>query len=169
MAWKDKASRRAWQQRPEVRARARAYSRAYEARPEVRAKKREYNRRADVVAKKAANRLAWGKKPENKRRMAEVAKQASAVNKKINAAILAAFRAPGCAHCGSKEELHAHHLRDKKFVVGGRAAQLIPASFKAELDKCIPLCRPCHIEHHRKERELSKQSAAQGQMEFGPW
>ena len=58
----------------------------------------------------------------------------------------------GCVKCGSKDKLTLHHLdpSKKKFrLAGGTAKSNSTGAVKAEIAKCICLCRICHdLEHN---------------------
>lgn len=55
-----------------------------------------------------------------------------------------------CEICGSKEDLHLHHVDPTK-KISHRIWSWSDARREAELEKCIALCRKCHQEHHRQE------------------
>ena len=59
----------------------------------------------------------------------------------------------GCVICGSKENIHYHHLNpDEKYAgVTMLFSSRRWGTIKAELDKCIPICEK---EHHSMEAQL---------------
>jgi hypothetical protein len=85
------------------------------------------------------------------RRATEVARQQKL--KDINQPVLDAFRAQPCDMCGCVDApCDAHHAdpKQKKFGVdGGQAWCRKPDDFKAEVEKCVPLCPKCHRGWHR--------------------
>lgn len=56
------------------------------------------------------------------------------------------FRRNGCVICGTTEHLTAHHVdkRRKKFDIGNAHYSIGVKTFRAELAKCICVCRECH-------------------------
>jgi len=64
-----------------------------------------------------------------------------------------------CYICGSKENLHVHHLKDFRFI--GKRER------KHELNNLITLCFDCHWKVHRREYIFS--SAGLGMAEKGKW
>ena len=56
----------------------------------------------------------------------------------------------GCKLCGDHDHIHFHHIRpeDKLFQISDGLYQNYPR-LKAELEKCAPLCRTCHMKVHR--------------------
>ena len=69
----------------------------------------------------------------------------------------------GCSICGYKKCVSAldfHHNGDKDFIISqGQRMNCSLARMKAEIEKCIVLCRNCHAELH--EKELIKEAQCQ--------
>ena len=53
-----------------------------------------------------------------------------------------------CAHCGSTEKIHWHHVDPAQKISHRIWTWAIPR-IQAELAKCIPLCSGCHAIHHK--------------------
>lgn len=64
-----------------------------------------------------------------------------------------------CAICGSKKDLEFHHINPetKKYCVSDmiRNRNGLEA-IKTEIDKCVILCRDCHMKVHNENLDLSK-------------
>ena len=66
-------------------------------------------------------------------------------------ALIEERKVEGCKLCGSKDSLHFHHVRssDKSFSISKRTKLMTKERLQFELDKCVVLCRPCHMRVHR--------------------
>jgi len=55
-----------------------------------------------------------------------------------------------CSVCGATKSIEFHHVRNKHFWLGDRKTVLsVPFHVVVrEIQKCIPLCSPCHIAFH---------------------
>lgn len=55
-----------------------------------------------------------------------------------------------CSVCGAKNNIEFHHVRNKHFWLGDRKTVLsVPLRVVIrEIQKCIPLCTPCHNAFH---------------------
>lgn len=60
-------------------------------------------------------------------------------------------RAGGCAFCGSYAYLEFHHTHDKLLTISDMIhdGRYPIDTFQKELDKCIVLCRRCHVKLHQ--------------------
>jgi hypothetical protein len=56
-----------------------------------------------------------------------------------------------CAFCNSPDELEVHHF-DPAAKVDHKIWSWSAPRRLAELAKCIPVCRPCHINRHHEQR-----------------
>lgn len=56
-----------------------------------------------------------------------------------------------CSECGSTDQLQFHHTDPdtKSFTIGKQAAGVSEKRFRAELEKCVLLCKSCHTELHK--------------------
>ena len=62
------------------------------------------------------------------------------------------FKRRRCSVDGCKsKDIHAHHLRDKRFNIASGLWAYAPTTFDAELAKCVPLCGDHHRAVHRGE------------------
>lgn len=63
---------------------------------------------------------------------------------------IAAAKVDGCVDCGSREDLHFHHLdpSTKKHTVADMDGAST-AAFLEEVAKCVVVCKPCHIARHK--------------------
>jgi len=62
-----------------------------------------------------------------------------------------------CDWCGSKVNIHYHHLDpSKKFKKISRMWSYSEAKVKEEVKKCIPLCANCHFLVHRLLGDISQ-------------
>jgi len=71
---------------------------------------------------------------------------------------LVEYKGGKCANCGYDkciEALDFHHVNplEKDFTIGGKSWAF--ETLRKEADKCILLCRNCHIEEHKRLRESS--------------
>lgn len=72
------------------------------------------------------------------------------------------YKGNKCSVCGFDKYLSAlvfHHLRDKKFGIGGDHSRSWE-SIQSELDKCILLCQNCHAEMHTINHKTNFDSRA---------
>ena len=62
------------------------------------------------------------------------------------------LREQDCDTCGDylPGQMHFHHLRDKIFSIARLAKTVSWQELKAEIDKCVLLCVPCHQEAHKQ-------------------
>lgn len=63
---------------------------------------------------------------------------------------LARIQKNGCAKCGSMEKVEMHHVR-KMADLNPKISQIDRIMVRARR-KQTPLCRKCHMEHHRTNR-----------------
>jgi 5-methylcytosine-specific restriction endonuclease McrA len=58
-----------------------------------------------------------------------------------------------CQFCGNKNSLEFHHLdeEDREFALASNMDRKLSV-LEEEAEKCITLCRECHIEEHRRLR-----------------
>lgn len=82
------------------------------------------------------------------------------------------WKSQPCAHCGQRfhwSMIDAHHVdpttkeSDKRFSIKTMAIE----DMRAELDKCIPLCKNCHAWHHWKEGAVKRIKKTEGKS--CPW
>jgi len=117
---------------------------------------RERNPEAHKAAIARENASAAGK-ARKARWAASHRAQIASHNREIGVAFRAAMniiKARGCTDCGTTEgKLHFHHVdpSTKLFSIALGAGRSL-ATLLAELDKCVVLCEPCHLERHRKAR-----------------
>jgi len=56
-----------------------------------------------------------------------------------------------CEWCGTKENLHFHHLLpEMKHEKVSKMMTCAWATIAAEINKCLVLCKPCHIKAHQR-------------------
>ncbi len=62
-----------------------------------------------------------------------------------------------CQWCGNKHSLEFHHLdeKERKFALASNMDRKLSV-LEEEAEKCITLCRECHIEEHRRLRNEEK-------------
>jgi hypothetical protein len=80
-------------------------------------------------------------------------------------AVLAEFRGGGCSRCPEDDPccLDAHHLdmSTKEFDVGSAGSmKLSAATLRAELAKCICVCKNCHAKIHAAAKKVATTAAA---------
>jgi len=79
-------------------------------------------------------------------------------------------RLEGCHRCGEKRppffDLHWHHVdpATRRFILH-KANQYTWDAVWEELDKCIVLCRQCHIDEHRRLSRIQRKE--RWRKEFG--
>jgi hypothetical protein len=71
-------------------------------------------------------------------------------NMRICALMVREAKAGGCAFCGHMHDLVFHHGENRRFNVGYYVGQpyVDPDVIRAEIDKCVVLCVPCHTWLH---------------------
>lgn len=145
----------------EKRARKREYAKRYRKTPHGRAirkaqeRRRIERRRLDPVwlAKEAEKeRKRYGSSPEYRERTL-AANRASALRRRERLkAIVAEFRALGCALCPEAEPatLCAHHIdpAEKDGLISDMVDRASESRLRAELAKCVCLCHNCHAKLH---------------------
>lgn len=63
-------------------------------------------------------------------------------------------RALGCVLCGSHKNLSFHHIEHKsKEIAWLINSNATISQLKRELEKCVVLCKSCHIYVHNKANE----------------
>jgi len=75
----------------------------------------------------------------------------------INKGIVAKAKYNPCYSCGKllhPEHIDLHHLDPSKkdLNVSNAVFNRSPEGLQKEIDKCVPVCRPCHREIHRGNR-----------------
>lgn len=78
----------------------------------------------------------------------------------INKGIVAEAKYKPCHCCGKilhPEHIDLHHLdpKVKEIEISNAIYKRSPASLRREIEKCVPVCRPCHREIHSGNRRSS--------------
>jgi hypothetical protein len=145
------AQQRAYREahKPEIAARDHTYARAH--RDQLRAYKRAYYlaNRESIRAKQAESHAE-----HREERNAKGRKWMAASVETRRAFIRGLLLDHVCADCGGAPRDWHHVNPATRTAKVGSMTFYSESSIRAELDKCVPLCRSCHMKRHRRDTDM---------------